>query len=233
MYKKLGNQSDLSHEVADHIRALIRGEKLKTGDKLPNEMQLAELFGVSRPTVREAVKSLVSQNVIEIVRGKGTFVAENPGVSSDPLGLAFVADRNLPQSLMEARRILEPEVARLAAERASEGDTQRLAGLLEQMKSFVTNDATWLDVEMEFHCSIARATGNPVIMRILPVIVEAIVRELRYAPRSQEDHRKALEEHSLIMDAIRQKDPEAAYQSMKRHMEASYQRTVTIGSERR
>ncbi len=71
MYKKLSRENRLSYEVADHIKALIKSEKLKAGDKLPNEMQLAELFGVSRPTVREAVKSLVSRNIIRIERGKG------------------------------------------------------------------------------------------------------------------------------------------------------------------
>ena len=76
MYRKIKNQSRLSHEVAGQIKELIRKEKLKPGDKLPNEMQLAELFGVSRPTIREAAKSLVSQNIIKILRGKGTFVSE-------------------------------------------------------------------------------------------------------------------------------------------------------------
>ena len=232
MYKKLGNQSHLSNEAAEHIKALIRSEKLKAGDKLPNEMQLAELFGVSRPTVREAVKSLMSQNIVVIVRGKGTFVAENPGISSDPLGLDFVSDRDLPLSLIEARRILEPDVARLAAERAKAEDIRRLEGLLDEMKQSMTRDAIWVDIELEFHGSIARATQNPVIMRIVPVIVEAIVKSLRYAPRTAEDHRKAFREHSTILKAIRDKKPDIAFRAMQRHMDASYKRTVAIGSSK-
>ncbi len=230
MYKKLTTQSHLSREAANHIKALIRGQKLKAGDKLPNEMQLAELFGVSRPTVREAVKSLVSQNIVEIVRGKGTFVMKNPGVANDPLGLDFLPERDLPLSLMEARRILEPEVARLAAERAVKGDVERLEALLEKMAGIMTRDERWVDVELEFHGSIARATRNPVIMRIMPVIVEAIVKTLRYAPRTIEDHRKAFREHSQILKAIREKNPEMAFRAMRAHMEASYKRTVSIGS---
>jgi GntR family transcriptional repressor for pyruvate dehydrogenase complex len=229
MYKKLGSQSQLSREAANHIKELIRSEKLKAGDKLPNEMQLAELFGVSRPTVREAVKGLMSENLVEIVRGKGTFVAQNPGVASDPLGLRYMADRNLPFSLIEARRILEPEVARLAAKRAQEGDVQRLEAQLRKMEGIVTRDARWVEVELEFHRSIARATQNPVIMRIVPVIVEAIVKTLRYAPRTAEDHRKAFREHSAILAAIRDRSPVAAFQAMHRHLAASYRRTVTRG----
>ncbi len=230
MYKKLTLQDHLSSEAADHIKALIRGQKLKAGDKLPNEMQLAELFGVSRPTVREAVKSLVSQNVVEIVRGKGTFVRKNPGIASDPLGLDFLPERDLPLSLMEARRILEPEVARLAAERADGSDVEQLEALLERMRGTLTDDERWVDVELEFHGGIARATKNPVIMRIMPVIVEAIVKTLRYAPRSTEDHRKAFREHCLIFKTIRQNDSQGAFRAMRAHMAASYKRTVAIGS---
>lgn len=233
MYKKLSNQSRLSHEAADHIKALIRSDKLKAGDKLPNEMQLAQSFGVSRPTVREAVKTLVSQNIIEIVRGKGTFVAQNPGISSDPLGLDFVADRDLPLSLIEVRRIVEPEVARLAARRAKAADVQKLEKLVAEMKEIVTHDATWVRVEQEFHSGIAKATQNPVIMRLVPVIVEAIVKTLRYAPRTSEDHRQAFREHSTILVAIREKSPEKAFLAMRQHLEASYRRTISIGSEKR
>jgi GntR family transcriptional repressor for pyruvate dehydrogenase complex len=230
MYKKLGNQSQLSREAADHIKELISSEKLKAGDKLPNEMQLAELFGVSRPTVREAVKGLMSENLVVIVRGKGTFVAKNPGVASDPLGLRYMADRNLPLSLIEARRIIEPEVARLAAKRAQAADIRRLEALLKRMEGIVTRDAQWVEVELEFHGGIARATQNPVIMRIVPVVVEAIVKTLRYAPRTVEDHRKAFREHSAIFAAIRDRSPQKAFLAMSRHLAASYRRTVTRGS---
>jgi DNA-binding FadR family transcriptional regulator len=233
MYKKLSSRSGLSHEAANHIKALIRSEQLKAGDKLPNEMQLAKSFGVSRPTVREAVQSLRSQNIIEIIRGKGTFVAHNTGVSRDPLGLDFLSDPDLPLSLIEARRLIEPGVARLAAKRALAEDLQKLERLLAQMKGIVTRDATWLRAEQDFHSSIAKATQNPVIMRIIPVIVEAIVKSLRYAPRTAGDHRQAFREHSAILAAIRGKSPEKAFQAMRQHLEASYRRTISIGSRKK
>jgi DNA-binding FadR family transcriptional regulator len=174
----------------------------------------------------------MSQNIIEIVRGKGTFVAQNTGVSRDPLGLDFLADPDLPLSLIEARSLIEPGVARLAAQRARAADLQRLERLLEEMKGRVTRDAAWLKVEQDFHVGIARASRNPVIMRIVPVIVEAIVKGLRYAPRAAEDHRQAFREHSAILDAIREKNPEMAFQAMRQHLEASYRRTIGIGRRR-
>ncbi len=232
MYRKLTVSSHLSLKAADHIKSLIRTRKLKAGDKLPNEMQLAALFGVSRPTVREAIKSLVSQNIVEIVRGKGTFVQTNPGMASDPLGLDFLPERELPLSLMEARRMLEPEVARLAAERADAADVKKLEGLLSAMEDVMTHDEEWEAAELEFHGAIARATRNPVIMRIMPVIVEAIVKTVRVAPRAAEDRRKAIREHGRILKAVRERDPGAAYEAMRAHMEASFTRTVVKSAGR-
>lgn len=227
MYKKITNQKRLSHEVANQIKALIRSEKLKPGDKLPNEMELTEFFGVSRPTVREAVKSLVSQNIIEIVRGKGTFVSQNPGISSDPLGLDFVLDDDLPLSLIEVRLIIEPAVARLAAERGSPADIKRIGRFVHEMEDIVGRHEVGMGTELEFHRSIAEATKNPVIMRIIPVILDAIIKTYRDAPRTSEDHRQALQEHIKIYEAIWERKPEKAYQAMSQHLENSYKRTMS------
>ena len=125
-----------------------------------------------------------------------------------------------------------PEMVQPAAERATATDIQRLEGLLSEMKQSMNRDAIWVDIELEFHGSIARATQNPVIMRIVPVIVEAIVKTLRYAPRTAKDHHPAFREHSAILAAIREKNPEMAFRAMRKHMDASYRRTVTIGSSK-
>lgn len=232
MYRRVSAGSRLSHEIAGQLKALIRAEKLRPGDKLPNETRLGELFGVSRPTVREAIKSLASQNIIEIRRGRGTFVSETPGISSDPLGLEFLAEVDLPASLTEVRLLIEPGVARLAAQRATDSDLQALQQLVEDMKSITDQHEVWMARELAFHRGIAQATGNPVIMRIVPVILEAIVKTLSYAPRSAEDHRQALLEHSAILQALLRRSPNSAAQAAERHLQASYQRTVSIGAGR-
>ncbi len=226
MYEKIDNQRRLTHEVADRIRTLIRSEKLRPGEKLPNEMELCRLFGVSRPTVREAVKSLVSQNIIEIVRGKGTFVSKNPGVASDPLGLDFITDDTLHLSLIEARLLIEPPVARLAAEKASDADVERVGALVQEMAQVVDRHAVDMSTELEFHRSIAAATGNPVIMRIVPVILDSIIKTYKDYPRTSEDHREAFQEHAEIYKGIRGRDPEAAAAAMRRHLQKSYERTL-------
>ncbi len=230
MYIKIKNQGNLSLLVSDQIKQLIQKEKFKPGDKLPNEIQLTELFGVSRPTIREAIKILASQNVIEIISGKGTFVTQNPGVSNDPLGLAFIDDKNLLYSLIEVRLIIEPQVAKLASQHYTEKDITKLKNIINEMKkiSDTNDDNAWIKSEFEFHKSISHASRNPVIMRIVPIIHEAIQKTLKYAPRTTIDHKNAIIEHSKILQSIIDKDPEKSFNSMQQHLENSYRRTLVI-----
>lgn len=223
---KFKNNVNLSHKVSNRIKHLIKNEKYKPRDKLPNETQLADLFGVSRPTIREAVKLLASQNIIEIVVGKGTFVTQNPGISNDPLGLDFVVDKNLTLSLIEARQIIEPSVARLAAERANQKDIKKIGHIINNMKDITNQHHAWVEAELEFHRSIAKATQNSVIMRLVPIIQEAILKTFQYAPPSNVDHKQAFLEHTEIYAMIKDKCPQKAFQSMSNHMNNSYKRTV-------
>jgi DNA-binding FadR family transcriptional regulator len=226
MYKRIEIQEQLSSVVAKEIKNLIREQRLKPGDKLPNEMELSELFGVSRPTIREAIKSLLSQNVVSIQRGRGTFVSETPGVVTDPLGFDFIHSSELQIALIEARLIIEPGAARLAARNAEAEDVERIERLLHEMEESVQKHQVRITKELEFHRSIALATKNPVIVRIVPVIMEAIHKTYKEAPRTTEDHRQALEEHLKVLEAIRAHDPEEAYAAMKHHLENSLQRTL-------
>ncbi len=226
MYMNLSSEKQRSQEVASHIKELIRDEKLKPGEKLPNELELCALFAVSRPTIREAVKVLVSQGIIEIRRGKGTFVSQEPGIAEDPLGLDFITTPNLRLTLIEARLIIEPGAARLAAQKADDNDIAKIAASIKAMEEVVYQHKVEIHTELEFHRSIAEATRNPVIMRIVPIIMESIVKTYRDAPRTSEDHRQAFEEHKVIYEAIAARDPERSYDAMQRHLEASYRRTL-------
>ena len=226
MYQKIATQKRLSQEIAGQIKTLIRSEKLKPGDKLPNENELSTLFGVSRPTVREAIKTLVSRNIIEVVRGRGTYVSHTPGISSDPLGLDFLADGNLVLSLVEARLLIEPGVAHLAARKAGEEDLQRLGECIQVMEGIIRRQEVDMGNELAFHRGIAQASQNPVILRIVPIILDSIVKTYQEAPRTSADHRQALLEHRRIFEAIRKKDPRAAQEAMRRHLENSYRRTL-------
>ena len=233
MYRRIKNQNFLSNEVANRIKELILKKKLRPGNKLPNEMQLAELFGVSRPTIREAVKSLVSQNIIMILRGKGTFVSETPGIASDPLGLDFLIDDDLHLAFIEVRLLIEPGVARLAAERGTPADIGRIERYIQEMEDIVGRHEMGMGTELGFHRSIAEATENPVIMRIVPIVMDANIKTYRDAPRTSADHRQAFMEHTAVFTAINDHDKEGAYSAMRRHLENSYRRTLSKRSKKK
>jgi DNA-binding FadR family transcriptional regulator len=233
MYTKLVSDRQLSRAVAERIKILIQEKKLTPGDKLPNEMELSGLFAVSRPTVREAVKALISQNIIEIRRGRGTFVTQNPGVVDDPLGLDFLRGPELLFSLVEARLIIEPGVAKLAALNADDEKLGNIALHVHEMEEIVSLHQVRMNVELEFHRSIVQAAGNPVMLRIVPFIVDAIVKTYQDSPRTSDDHRQALKEHRMIYQAIKKRSPEEAFAAMQRHLENSYTRTIKKGFPQR
>jgi DNA-binding FadR family transcriptional regulator len=226
MYIKLTADKQLSRTVAQRIKSLIQEKKLSPGDKIPNEMELTRLFSVSRPTIREAVKALISQNIIEIQRGRGTFVSQNPGVVDDPLGLDFMNTPDLPLSLVEARLIIEPGVARLAARNAGPADIQNIALHIRTMEKVVGHHQVEMNTDLEFHGSIVKAAKNPVMMRIVPLILNSIVKTYEDSPRTTDDHSHALREHRFVYEAIKKRSPEEAFAAMQRHLENSYSRTL-------
>jgi DNA-binding FadR family transcriptional regulator len=221
-----GSGGPLSRVVTERIKNLIQEKKLTPGDKLPNEMELAERFNVSRPTIREAVKALVSQNVIEIRRGKGTFVSQNPGVMDDPLGLDFMQESELLHALAETRLLIEPALSRLAAEKADREDFEDIALHIRKMEEEVQRHQVEMDSDLEFHRCIVRAAGNPIMMRIVPVLLDAIKTTYEDAPRTSADHKQALKEHRIIFEALKKRSPEEASRAMLRHLENSYSRTL-------
>lgn len=228
----MGRRNNLSYEVANKITQMIHEKKLEPGSKLPNEMELSEIMNVSRSTVREAIKSLVSNNIVEIVRGKGTFITEKPGLVSDPLGVSFIYDKNLLFSLFETRILIEPKVAYLAAKRVEPSDVDKLHKIHYQMKEVVASKKNHKNIDIEFHTAIARATKNPIIERIVPIIIESIVKgyyETVNVPGSVE---KASSSHEKILMAIEEQDSARAEKEMKAHLEETL-KDIGIAEKRR
>lgn len=212
----------LSKEISQSLKEMVIAGQLNPGDKLPNEMDLASEMGVSRSTVREAVKELVAANVLEIVRGKGTFVSKHPGWKHDPLGVEFMAKSDLLLMLFETRLLVEPGVASLAAERASATDLDKIRDNIDKMKSMVKKHADYSKEDLEFHRMIAKATKNPIIQRIVPIVNESITygyKETVHVPGSIS---KALDSHEKIFKAIVEKDSKTAELEMRKHL------TVTV-----
>lgn len=212
-----GNEKSLAELVSDQVLQLIIDQNLASGEKLPNEFELAESLNVGRGTVREAVKLLVSRNVLEIRRGKGTFVTQNPGVLGDPLGLIFIQDKHkLATDLIEIRLILEPQIAAFAAQSAQESEIELMRQLCEESIKLASDNKDYTDFDMEFHVCIAKSTGNLVMPTLIPVINSGISIYNTF-PRYSE-RISALYVHREIVNAISIHDANGARDAMIKHL---------------
>lgn len=226
------SNKNLSTIVANKIENQIICGNWKVGSQIPPEQELMQTFDVSRITVREAIKTLVSKDVLEIHRGCGTFVSAMPGLSDDPLGLRFLVDEDLNTYLFEARQILEPSVCRLAALR---GDEEEIT-LLKQLSDDIDN----LDAQLQgkettpeviqaitakdiaFHTFLCRMSKNPVFERMLPVIIKSV--RISYGllvPRLAKGPR--ISTHGNICQAVAAHDGDTAYRLMQEHLSNSRQ----------
>lgn len=210
-------------QIEDQLMMYIQEEEV--GTKLPNEYELAEKFGVGRSTIREAVKSLVSKGVLEVRRGAGTFVKTTVLLADDPLGLARFEDKyQLAMELFDVRILLEPEVAALACENASEEEKEQIKKLCDIVEERYLNGLNHIREDMEFHACIAKASKNRVVEVLVPVIHTAVTTFANLT------HRKLMQEtietHRAITDAILRGDSMGAKCAMIMHL--TYNRQMLL-----
>lgn len=207
----------LTDRVADEIVRSIIGRKLKPGDKLPNEFELAKTLGVGRSTLREAIKTLVSRSVVEIRRGSGTFVSDRSGVSEDPLGLEFLTDKvQVATDLLELRFLLEPRLASLAASRCTPEELQHLMELCDACEKKMLAGEDFSEENTAYHAAIARTSGNVVVPN-LAVILCGTPSMLSGTP-SQKTLEELARSNREILTAIGAHDQMAAYDAMLLHL---------------
>lgn len=210
-------EPSLPERTAEQISRLIVEQRLTCGDKLPSEFELAEMLGVGRGSIREGVKLLVARNVLEIRRGKGTYIAPNPGEVPDPLGFVYYPDQfRLALDLAEIRLQMEPWVARMATERAGEEDLKKLRNACSVVEQDIVAERDHSKNDVLFHVAIAECTHNLVVPKLIPIITYAItlfvsLTESRLKAQTLVDHRE-------ILDAICDRDAERAAKTMERHI---------------
>ncbi|MBQ4265023.1 MAG: FadR family transcriptional regulator [Clostridia bacterium] len=208
----------LPEQIADKLREMIIQEEMKTGSKLPAEAELMARFGVSRSTVREAVRILQTERIVDIRQGQGTFLCAMPGLADDPLGLRFADQQELIKQLLETRLLIEPNVAALAAQRRDESHLQEMKQLLDKMDSAYLHGENYTPYDAQFHSVIAKCTGNDVIMRLLPTIHESIQAGYRHTRRVEGSYQRASQCHLDLYRAIMEHDSARARLAAQRHM---------------
>ena len=200
---------------------LVAEKRLQPGDKLPNEVELSQDLGVSRATLREAIRSLCTQGVLEVRRGKGTFVSPQVEEIED-----FGFDRlngvkGRLRDLFELRAIFEPSAARLACLRATEEEMADILARGEDVDRCIRLGQDRTEADREFHAAIVRATHNSFMMRLLPMINQAVAAAIasgQHKDQLAEDTRK---DHALLMDFFRKRDAAGAGHAMAIHMHHS------------
>lgn len=207
----------LAEQVQEQLYDYITAHSMKPGDKLPNEFKLAEQFGVGRSTVREAVKLLVSRNVLETRRGSGTYVKDLIPADMDPLNLRSVQDKvALAMDLVDLRLILEPGIAELAAYNATEEEIRHLQELCDATEYKIENNLYYIQDDIDFHTYIARCSKNKVVEQLIFIIETAVLMFVNIT------HRQLMKEtvttHRAITKAIADHDPIGARSAMTMHI---------------
>ncbi|AEV85066.1 Fatty acid metabolism regulator protein [Actinoplanes sp. SE50] len=205
--------------VDDYLRR-IAARELVEGDTLPTESELCRLYGVGRSAVREALQALAAKGFVKVRQGSGCTVAPRVEWNQlDPAYLRVSHNGDLLSHLVEAREILEPAIAAIAAYRASPVHVQRLRELAEELEQVGGADpGRHAAVDMAFHEALARATGNPVLVSIHASIA-GLGRRSRVAtaavPGAVE---RAVFWHRHVVDAVAGGDPDAVRDAMRMHM---------------
>ena len=203
----------LAERVADKIELYIKEDQILPGDKIPNEYELGQKLSVGRSTIRESIKLLVSKHVLEIRRGDGTYVCQNPGLVEDPLGLRFESDkRKVALDLAQIRLLLEPTMAYEAARRAAADDIEELSRLHNEINRLLNQKLDYAGPDSQFHVKICSISGNVIMPKLLPIIFAGVhyytsITEFKHPNRSSTGHQK-------LIDAIRNHDSQTAYNIM-------------------
>ena len=223
----LEREQRLYERVVDKIIDLIQGNTWGPGDRLPPERDLAEAFGVSRTVVREAVKVLETRGVLETLTGSGLYVRQpNSSTVSRSLRLylQLLDQDGIDVRLAEIRRVLEVEIAALAAVRATPEERQELRRLCEEMRKHADMSRVLAELDFRFHLLLAEATRNELFGVLLTPLMEQLREHFAYAW----DHygarpvEQVFEQHEAIVAAVEACDAELARCKMTEHIAFYY-----------
>jgi GntR family transcriptional repressor for pyruvate dehydrogenase complex len=220
--------------VVERIAGVIKDRQLTAGTRLPGEHELVEQLKVSRPILREALARLQSMGLVDIQRGRGTFVG-NANSLANCVRLLRSAVTISPQELSsyaELRSAIEVQCARLAAERATDEDIAELTALLKQLDDNDLPYPTALEIDFRFHRKLIQIAGNPLMIHLMEVIYEFVLAQMVRTTPTQRESVMVRRLHKGILKAVRARDPDAAAQAMHKHMQAILDQLVVQGSSR-
>ena len=210
----------LYEQIVEQIESQLLNGQLHYGDRLPTERELGDRFGVSRTVVREAVKALSEKGLVDSHPGRGTFVTDGTSRSvRHSLGFMMRIGSNAGSSdLSEVREILEPEIAALAASRASAANIAAMRQAVATMDDALADTDAFIEADLAFHLALAEATQNTLVPTLLDPVVDVLrehrkrIFDVRGAPERGQRY------HKEILEAVMRNDCAAARQAMQAHL---------------
>ena len=210
----------IHEEVVSQVHELIKEGRFKAGDQLPSERELAETFKVSRTSVREALRALETQGLVISKTGMGNFVADLPIESLvAPLARMLIEEKNALADVFELRKLIEPQIASLAAERATAQDVERMKLLLKKQREQVERGATGVDADTELHFAIGQATQNHAIEKLVSGLLDVLSHSREESLQTSGRRQASIESHLAIVAAIEKHDQAEAREAMRDHIE--------------
>lgn len=205
--------------IIEHLLQLIREGTLRAGQKLPPERELAETLSVSRTSIREALRALVILNVLDVRQGAGTYVTSlEPALLVRHLNLVFQLSGASPLQVFAARKVLEPGIAALAAGTITDAEIERLESQVEDFAAHLDDPEMLREIDLKLHETIADATRNPILIRMM-----AGIRELGRSSRQRTARipgmvQKTSNDHRVIVHALKERDAMGAQAAMLVHL---------------
>ncbi len=204
-------KENLSQRTAETLKKMIVEEhKYKYGEKLPNENELSQELGISRTTLREAIRTLISVGILVVKRGKGTYVSEEIDQYAQEIDVNdFTKNKVTLRDLYEARLIFEPEAAALACKRATDEEIEEILRLGEICQTELKNDPSGqkrIDSESAFHGAILKASHNEFLGHFLPILTNTIQKTIELNYNLEIIAEEAYKDHIMIMNFLKNRD---------------------------
>jgi GntR family transcriptional repressor for pyruvate dehydrogenase complex len=217
---------DLHMETVSRLAQLVAAAA--PGSRLPTERELCEQLGVGRSTLREAVRALAFIGAVEPRQGSGTFVGGDPAAVDRLIGLGLVLNRSKVEEIVEVRRALEVDGARLAAERHTEADAEELRAIMREMVALQDEPLTASKADVEFHVRLARASHNSVLEHLLNGMRVLLEAWMQRAVHRTDIVQAIVAEHNSILEAVFARDVAEAANRMELHQRVAAERLFSV-----
>lgn len=216
-------RTKLYEEIVEEIVEMIKTNNMQAGDKLDSVKDLASRFAVSTTPVREALGALEAGGIIEVKHGSGIFIKDVNEKMTNSITLKLLAEKDNLLNILELRRGLEIEGAFLAAKRATDDDIAKLQNIFVELNEEIMAKGVAANYDLEFHSSIIKATHNPVFINVYDTVTNIFYEGLKSTheifSKTLGPRLIILDEHELIFNYIKDKNPEAAQLAMRRHLD--------------